>query len=271
MSHMVRRLAVCGAAVAVWISTRCEIASAAPVVLTFEEFTGGTSIIAQYAAKGVTFNLPKVFNYQTFLSPPIPGYAHSGTNGIEQCFAIEFCTSPIEMVFTAPQRRVKAFIGLSFQVVVPITVALTGFNSGGGQVAQATIDYSPQGVRPIQDPLEAVSANEDITRATISTLVGGQTGGTSGIAVDDIVFDTEGPPPICNATNQAFLGLLEPKAGFKTQIGFFLLQGVIVSDAPLEESTLTVIGPTAPPTPATSSGGSWTSTPRASDPSAAPR
>jgi hypothetical protein len=127
--------------------------------------------------------------------------------------------------------------------VVPITVVLTAFNSQGGQVARATLDLNSQGKRPIQTPIEAVSQAQDITRASISTLFEGQPGGTSGIAIDDIEFDTAGPPPVCPATDKAFVGIQQPRTGLRTQIGSFLLQGLVVSDAPLEEATLTLVRP----------------------------
>ena len=220
-----------------------RLATAAPVVLTFDEFSHRTALIAQYKDLGVTFiNQPTVLDYDLKIIPPIPGFAHSGTKGVEQCFLGEICTAPLEWTFTAEQRRVKAWVGVSFDMVVPVTVALTGFNAQDQQVARATLDLGT-GYRMINTPLEVTSSKKDIVRAAISVLVDGQQGSTGGIAIDDIEFDTEGPPPVCPATANATVGLIQPANNSTTQIGSFLLQGIVTSDAPLEEATLTLVRP----------------------------
>jgi len=219
-------------------------ALAAPVVLDFDGLAHRTTVIAQFAGKGITFNAPQVLDF-TALGLPLPQpFARSGTKGIEQCFATEFCTAPIEMQFTAPQRFVKAWVGASFPVVVPFTVVLTGFDAQGAQAAQASIEIgSALAAQPITRPLEAVAPAQSIVRATIAAIVGAEVSATNGMAIDDIEFDTEGPPPVCNAADRAFVGLIEPKEGARTQVGSFLLQGLVVTDALLEGAHLTLTGP----------------------------
>ena len=63
-------------------------------VIDFENLQPMT-VQAQYADLGVTFNGPRLFDYSS------TGIARSGSKAIELCFAIEFCTAPLVVNFTA--------------------------------------------------------------------------------------------------------------------------------------------------------------------------
>src|SRR5262245_10539402 len=79
--------------------------SAAPVVIDFEDLPAGpvgasarVNVNSQYAARGIIFNDPVALDYSAG-AVAIPGFTHSGTKAIEQCYSVEFCTTPIEMSF----------------------------------------------------------------------------------------------------------------------------------------------------------------------------
>jgi hypothetical protein len=104
-------------------------------------------------------------------SVAIPDFAHSGTKAIEQCYAQEFCTTPIEMSFTAAQTRVKVWVGFSSSSLGPNqsrTVVLRALDAAGREVGRATTDllinFQPV---PIRTPLEVISANANIVRAIV--------------------------------------------------------------------------------------------------------
>jgi len=65
----------------------------------------------------------------------LANFVHSGTNAIETCFAIEFCTSPIEVTFTQAQARVSAFAGFDGALGEAVTVVMRGFAADGAHIA----------------------------------------------------------------------------------------------------------------------------------------
>lgn len=217
-------------------------ASTAPVVINFDNLAAGgpgapaaAPVISQYADKGVTFNGPVALDYSKGL--PIPGFARSGNIAIEQCYSQEFCSTPIEMTFTAAQRRVKFWVGFRGRLDLARTVLLRGFDAGGAEVirATATLPASP-GSQPIRTPLEIISASENIIRAAVSfdptSLF------TNGLAVDDVEFDTAGPQPPCAPASAPAVSLSQPVSGSITQLDEFMLQGTL--SAPADEAILIV-------------------------------
>ncbi|MGH9848872.1 MAG: PKD domain-containing protein [Blastocatellia bacterium] len=221
----------------------------APVVINFDDLPAGgpgtpaaVTVISQYADKGVTFNGPVALDYSKGL--PIPGFAHSGNIAIEQCYSREFCTTPIEMSFTRAQRRVKVWVGYRGPLNEPRTALLRGFDAGGAEVVRATarLPASPSS-QPIRTMIEITSASENIVRAAVSfsptTLL------MNGLAVDDVEFDTAGPPPDCaTSTLVPTVTLSQPTSGTTVQLNEFILQGTVSTpaSAPLEAVTLTVTG-----------------------------
>src|SRR5262245_1441250 len=90
-------------------------------LINFDELTttgpgqgGKLAVFSNYAARGVTFNGPVAIDYSKGLA--IPGFAHSGTIGIEQCYSREFCSTPIQMNFTTAQAQVRMWIGSSLRL-----------------------------------------------------------------------------------------------------------------------------------------------------------
>jgi hypothetical protein len=195
--------------------------SAAPTVINFDNLvTGGWGtggpipVTNQYSAQGVTFNSPKAIDFSKGIA--IPGFAHSGTIAIEQCYSAEFCSTPIEMKFNQPQSRVKVWVGIDTRISGKQEVTLRAFNSAGTQIAQdkRTIDPSA-GPVPIQTSLQVVSSSNpkqkaltrsSIVRATVS--FSDQNAFTNGLAVDDVEFENTGI--LTNVTSN----LIAPEGNF---------------------------------------------------------
>jgi hypothetical protein len=222
------------------------VASAArggPVVITFEEIPHRGAVLSQYADQGVTFNQATCIDYSLGLTA-IPGMAHSGTKGIEQCWAQEFCYTPVQMNFTAGQRRVKVWVGLSWANDFPLTVVLTGYGGTRTEVVQTTVDVPPRTTTlPVSIPLEVVAGTPYILRATVALRSSFPQTATNGLVVDDVEFDTQGPPPPCPSQANPTVSLVSPAPGATTQVGSFILEADIATDSPLVEATLTVAGP----------------------------
>ena len=125
-------------------------------IITFEEMTpngGAVPVLDFYANRGVIFRASAI-DYTK--GPPIlANFVHSGTNAIETCFAIEFCTSPIEVTFTQAQAHVSAFAGFDGALGETVTVVMRGFASrrlaGGAGVgldrSKHDIDADPDAPR----------------------------------------------------------------------------------------------------------------------------
>jgi YVTN family beta-propeller protein len=187
------------------------ITSAAAVMINFEDLsTGGSGeggqvlVSRQYADQGITFNDPFALDYSKGL--PIRDFAHSGTKAIEQCYSKEFCTTPIQMTFTAGQKRVKVWVGYSEKNPVnQKTVILRAFDSAGVQVGQATATFQTSTAPiPIQTPLEVISDSAKIYSVTVNMAheANNVIGDMGSLAVDDVEFDTaESQAPYAYITN----------------------------------------------------------------------
>jgi hypothetical protein len=179
---------------------------ATPVVIDFEDLPAGpigtgaqVFVTDQYAFLGITFNGPAALDYSEGSVVAIPNFAHSGTKAIEQCYAIEFCTRPIEVSFREPQRRVEMWVGFSEFFVgrtETFTALLSAFDADGREVGRATttLVVGSQPI-PIRTPLEVISPDVNIVRAALRLLLpDGSLAPTNGLAVDDVEFDTAGRP-----------------------------------------------------------------------------
>ncbi|MFZ2071781.1 MAG: CARDB domain-containing protein [Halobacteriota archaeon] len=167
--------------------------SAEPIVIDFEDLSssgpgesGQVEVSTQYENKGITFNSLVALDYSKGLA--IPDFAHSGTKAIEQCYAREFCTMPIEMSFTRAQSRVKVRIGYSARIDETRTVILKAFDINGKEVGLAEEILALQGEPlPIRTPLEVTSESVDIIHAVVSFLP--DTILMNNLAVDDVEFE----------------------------------------------------------------------------------
>ncbi|MEP6633027.1 MAG: hypothetical protein ABJA62_02350 [Luteimonas sp.] len=217
------------------------LAVAAPAraaVVDFEGLPSGTTVIAQYSGQGVTLNNQRLVSY----AQP-PGFTHSGTKAIELCFAIEFCTAPLRIDFSAGQARAKLWVGFSSPLQQPFTVIMQALDQNGATVAQ-TSAVLPAGVGavPAQTALQITSASANI-RQVLVMAAPPPSGGDSynnGIVVDDVEFDTVGGPPVCASGQKPVVTLVKPQSGSIVNANLFVLQGAVSTVEPLETAVLKV-------------------------------
>jgi hypothetical protein len=171
-----------------------------PTVINFDDLvTGGLGtggpihVTDQYASLGATFNNPVAIDFSK--GNAIPGFAHSGSNAIEQCYSVEFCTAPIEIKFNQGQARVKVWVGYDSSLGQKTPVVLRAFDTSGKQIAQDSANINEVGPIPIQIPLEISMINQknrlltrsNIARVTVSFADTNRF--TNGLAVDDVEFE----------------------------------------------------------------------------------
>jgi hypothetical protein len=158
------------------------------VVIDFEDLSPGP-VTTQYSHLGVTFNQPSAVDYQR-----LPGFAHSGVKGIEQCSRLGSCDTPIEMSFSAGRSRVKVWVGYSSPLNTSQTVILRALDARGTQVGQVTATLKPSpDPQPIRTPLEVTAPNANIRRAVVSFSTSKIP--INSLAVDDVEFDAPAPAP----------------------------------------------------------------------------
>ena len=226
----------CLLAVAVLASLCVSLSSRAQVVLTFDDVAAGP-LSTQYQAKGATFNFPLVRGYAS-----TPGFAHSGTQAIELCFAAEFCKSTLNVSFTTGETHVKVFVGFTSQIDQASPVLMRALDANGATVAQKTAVLGPSAAAiPVQIPLEVTSATANIRQIIVG--FASPDAFNNGLVFDDLEFDAAGPPPVCTAPVNPTVTLTQPNANTTVQINEFLLQGTVTTAAPLDQATLTVTGP----------------------------
>jgi hypothetical protein len=210
--------------------------SRAQVVLTFDDVAAGP-LSTFYQAKGATFNFPLVRDYAS-----TPGFAHSGTQAIELCFAAEFCKSTLNVNFTTGETHVKVFVGFTSQIDQASPVLLRALDANGATVAQKTAVVGPSAAAiPVQIPLEVTSATANIRQIIVG--FASPDAFNNGLVFDDFEFDAAGPPPVCTAPVNPTVTMTQPQANTTVQINEFLLQGTVTTAAPLDQATLTVTGP----------------------------
>jgi hypothetical protein len=218
-----------------------------PVVIDFEGMPQEL-VFNRFANLGVTFNGPLARDYSE-----TPGFAHSGTRAVEVCFAQEFCTSPLEISFTAGQAHAKVFVGYTAQLPQPGRVTMQALDGTGAVVGQADVVLGPGTSIPVQNPLEINSASASIRRLVVGLAPAnpGDTAFNNGLVIDDVEFGAAGPAPPCQATLAPSVLLDQPPdtPEVVVQMNGFMLEGEVQTAAPLDVARLT-IRRTPPPFPA---------------------
>ena len=208
----------------------------AQVVLNFDDLVAGP-LSTQYQAQGATFAFPLVRDYS-----PTPGFAHSGKQAIELCFAAEFCKSTLKVNFTTGETHVKVFVGFTSQLSQASPVLMRALDANGATVAQQTVMLGPSAAAiPVQIPLEVTSATANIRQVIVG--FASSDAFNNGLVFDDLEFNAAGPPPVCTAFLDPTVTLTQPHANTTVQINEFMLQGTVGTAAPLDKATLTVTGP----------------------------
>lgn len=242
------RIATLGVAILLELIVSATITSAAPIVIDFEDLSDRVVVNHQYDEKGIIFNEPAVFDYSKNVEPSrFQGFTHSGTKAIEQCYpGREFCTTPIQMAFTAPQKHVKVWVGYSRlgSFTEKKTVIMRAFDITGALIKETTAAFQP-GTGPIlvKIPMEIVSDSANIVNVTLNLAtdtINPTT--TNNLVVDDVEFDTSGPALPCHATQNPVVRISNPTDGQVVRTNIFDLQGTIDTTAQLNSATLTITG-----------------------------
>src|SRR4029450_1087858 len=96
---------------------------------------------------------------------------------------------------------------------------------------------------PIQTPLAITTPAATIVRVTVGVESGGAPSFSNGLAIDDVEFDTSGPPPPCTPPQPPPVALPQPASGTTVQFNQFLLAFVVTSGDPFAVTTVTDSGP----------------------------
>ena len=213
-------------------------ASPASNVIDFEDRSDRELIFNQYANLGVIFHGSSVRAFSQ-----LPGFAHSGAKAVQPCpFATEFCIAPITLSFTAPQNHVKVWFGLEFPFNEQKMVVLRAFNSSGMQVGESSHSVpASTNPTPVSIPLEVTTQNANITSVIVTIDNAATCLCTAGLTIDDIEFDSAGPPPVCPTTDNPVLVLDHPANGVSSHFNSFLLEGTVTTNAPIDYANVTAL------------------------------
>jgi len=211
----------------------------APHIIDFENLQP-TTVVNQYSTTGVTFNSPALRDFASR-----PGFAHSGTKAIELCYAVELCTTPLNVNFAAAQTRIKVWIGISYAPSEAKTVILKVLDQNGTVIGQSSaLVPASAGPVPVQIPLEYTSASANVRQAVVT--FGQNPDGSSsnaGLVVDDVEFTTAGTTP-CTSTVRPTLTLEKPTDNEAVSTNQFLIKGTAAGASPFVEATVTVANST---------------------------
>ncbi|VVB72767.1 Uncharacterised protein [uncultured archaeon] len=224
------------------------MSSAAPVLIDFENLSDHEVAYFQYAERGITFNRPVVVDDSRRVEPSrYQDFAHSGAKAIEQCYpSAELCVTPFHIMFTAPQKHVRVWVGYSSlgSHDYKIIAIMRAFNKTAGLIKETSVAFKPStGPIPIKAPLEIVLDSASIDSLTLNLASDASNPiSTHYLAVDDVEYDTAGPPPPCNATKKPVVSISEPTAGQTLRANVFELQGTISTTDQLQSAYLITAG-----------------------------
>jgi hypothetical protein len=222
-----------------------------PVVIDFDNLPGGgttaegLTIFDQYISLGVVFPFNPVIRAD-------PSIARSGSRVlITDRIKTEFNGAPLVMQFTAPQRRVKVWVGQTQIQHFAQKAILRVFDaeSGGAKIGEDIKDLagSPVGATARATiALEVPLTGASIRRAEVLYVRASDGLSASTFeAIDDLEFEGAAPPPPppCGTTQAPSVLLSKPAGVFTEHLNEFILEGSIGTDVRLEEAILTVTGP----------------------------
>jgi len=193
------------------------------------------ALVYQYQQMGVRFHGASVTNYAAF-----PGFAHSGTQAAELCFAAEFCSAPLTIDFAFPQIKVSFWVGSTYAIPTGQTVILKAFDANNVAVAQSSLTLPPNGQpTAISRQIMVSTASRVIRRVSLSYAP--TPGGTynNGLALDDIDFDA-GNVATCPGTEFPALAVTSPADQSTVSANNILLSGQVTTSSELLEASITV-------------------------------
>ena len=207
--------------------------------------TAGLDVRNQFAGEGILFQNAAALDYSQGI--PISNFAHSGTKAIELCRGAEFCASALDIHFTTAQQSVKLWVGYSASLDSAQTVIMRAFDIIGNRVGNATAVLGPStGVIPISTPLQIQMPHLGrIVRVTVSFLgaeAASPTMFNNSLAIDDVEFSTQGPPPPCPSTQPPGIGLISPLDGQIVVNNVFTVEANLVTQDPFATFQVSVLG-----------------------------
>lgn len=234
------------------VAAQRAAAAGGPVVIDFETLPDGSPtregdpIYNQYESLGVVFAFP---------GPPvikeISAIARSGSRVlITRPISEEFNTGSLVIKFTAPQRRVRVWVGQTQVQSFPQTAILRVYaeDSGGSPLGE---DKKPLQTAPVGLPakadlmLEVTRESASIRRAEVLYVKGPNEIASSVFeAIDDLEFEGEsGPPPRPDAIPPK-VTITEPadNASITNSNKFVRLAGFVNEETALQDLTVTING-----------------------------
>jgi hypothetical protein len=223
----------------------------AQTVIDFESLPSTGAIVRDQFAKshGIIFQPVLAVDYSQGAFA-IPNFAHSGTKAIELCRGVELCSSPLDISFTSPQRRVKMWVGYAGRLDGEHLIILRAYDSNENEVGWDIRTLGPSAivsppspfftanpqvstwpnnpVVPISTRIEFAAPSATIKRVKVGFHPDSRLFNIhNGLAFDDIEFDVRGPAPQCPATQPPVLTINEPTDGK------IVIQNAITVDANL--------------------------------------
>jgi hypothetical protein len=207
-------------------------AVALPTTLNFEDIASGTTIVAQYGARGVLFQ-------QAYVETD-PA-AHSATRVLRSVKPGSeiFTAQPLVINFTSAQAHVEFFGGSQYAT---LNGTMTAYDAAGQAVA---ID----GPRPVPQNTFTTKFQVTVTSASI-TRVEFQLENSAFESIDDLEFDGDPATPV--PTQPPLVRVLSPANGAQVDLNQVNIAGTVTGDGLLSPVTLTMVSrrppeSTAPP------------------------
>ena len=153
--------------------------------------TPGTSLEPDfYAERGVRFSLgATVLEYD-------PGFASSGSNGLEMCYSAEFCSTPFQIGFDSPQQSVTVSVGYSGGLEEAVPVLMVAYDINGARLDVDETLIGPGSPVPIAQQLSVGPTDPRVTEAASDGLISAveirwrdATRAMNSLAIDDLVYE----------------------------------------------------------------------------------
>lgn len=203
--------------------------------IDFENLASSTVVLDQYDVVGIQFNGPRASQYPA-------GFSSSGTKAIELCFAMEFCTSPLEITMQAAQRSVSLWVGSSVARQRRARVVLRAFDALDQQVGLAFVDLGPSS-SPINltHRLKIELATPMIKRVTLGYAPAPDGPRlNNGLVVDDLEISGSPEPMQCNISTPPAIEWTTPENGRIVNVNLLRISGSVASLGSLQSASLTV-------------------------------
>ncbi|HEX2404195.1 MAG TPA: hypothetical protein VHM29_05790, partial [Acidimicrobiia bacterium] len=164
-------------------------------VISFEDHPAGRDIDPDfYIDRGIRFEGGTVLEYGD-------GFASSGRNGLEMCFAQEFCNTPFRISFESAQRSVSVLVGFNGRLGEALPVLMVAFDANGQRLVDNDVVLEPGSPVPVRHLLEVSDPEGRIWAVEIRWSDARRF--TNLLVIDDVTFElvfplvlVSDPPPL---------------------------------------------------------------------------